>query len=63
MNYQTIEVRVAVGVATIWLNRPEIRDAINETLIAELTHAAQGYRLSLKGAILKGYWRRPKRAE
>ncbi len=40
MNYQTIEVEVAGGIGTIWLNRPDIRNAMNETVIAELAHAA-----------------------
>jgi len=40
MNYQAIEVEVAGGIGTIWLNRPDIRNAMNETVIAELAHAA-----------------------
>ena len=39
MNYQTIEIEIADGVATLWLNRPEVRNAFNETTIAELDAA------------------------
>jgi methylglutaconyl-CoA hydratase len=39
MNYETIETQVAPGVALIWLNRPDLRNAMNDTLIAELTDA------------------------
>lgn len=39
MNYQTIEVATSDAVATVWLDRPEVRNAMNETVIAEL-HAA-----------------------
>jgi methylglutaconyl-CoA hydratase len=36
MNYQTIELELSNGMATVWLNRPEIRNAFNETMIAEV---------------------------
>jgi methylglutaconyl-CoA hydratase len=39
MNFQTISFEVAKGVAHIELNRPEVRNAFNETMIAELTQA------------------------
>ena len=39
MNYQTIEINQAGQVGTIWLNRPDVRNAFNETAIAEITHA------------------------
>lgn len=39
MTYQTIAVEAAGGVATVWLNRPEVRNAFNETAIAEITEA------------------------
>ncbi len=39
MSYQHIETALNEGVALIWLNRPELRNALNETLIAELTDA------------------------
>jgi methylglutaconyl-CoA hydratase len=38
MTYQTIEVeRRPVGVSVVWLNRPDLRNAFDDTMIAELT--------------------------
>lgn len=37
--YQTLETQLSHGVAIIWLNRPDIRNAMSDTLIAELTDA------------------------
>jgi methylglutaconyl-CoA hydratase len=39
MNWQTLELKKEAGVATVTLNRPELRNAFNETTIAELTQA------------------------
>jgi methylglutaconyl-CoA hydratase len=39
MSYTTIEIHADHGVAVLWLNRPEVRNAFNETMIAELTAA------------------------
>jgi methylglutaconyl-CoA hydratase len=39
MTYGTIEIQAGQGVAVIWLNRPDVRNAFNETMIAELTAA------------------------
>lgn len=39
MNYQTLEIAQDVHVATVWMNRPEVRNAFSEQSIAELTHA------------------------
>jgi methylglutaconyl-CoA hydratase len=39
MSYQTIEIQTGHGAAVLWLNRPEVRNAFNETMIAELTSA------------------------
>ncbi len=39
MNYETLEVKIENGVGTVWMNRPEVRNAFNETMIAELTQA------------------------
>jgi methylglutaconyl-CoA hydratase len=41
VTYQTLDVQVDEGVATVWMNRPERHNAFDETLIAEL-HAAFG---------------------
>ncbi len=39
MTFETIETAVRNGVGIVWLNRPEMRNAFNETMIAELTRA------------------------
>ncbi len=39
MTYQTLVIQHASQVATIILNRPDVRNAFNETMIAEITHA------------------------
>jgi methylglutaconyl-CoA hydratase len=39
MAHTTLEVSIADEVAFLWLNRPEVRNAFNETMIAELTAA------------------------
>jgi len=39
MNYQTIEIEMGQGIAVLWLNRPEVRNAFNEAMIAELNAA------------------------
>lgn len=36
MNYETIEIQMGKGAAVLWLNRPELRNAFDETMIAEL---------------------------
>ncbi|MBO9595523.1 MAG: enoyl-CoA hydratase/isomerase family protein [Niabella sp.] len=37
--YTTIEIEQHYHIATVWLNRPEVRNALNGTMIAELIHA------------------------
>lgn len=37
MSWQTLDVDVQAGVATVTLNRPDVRNAFNETTIAEIT--------------------------
>ncbi|WP_144108943.1 enoyl-CoA hydratase/isomerase family protein [Paraburkholderia sp. BCC1886] len=39
MQYETLNLDVAGQVATLTLNRPEVRNAFNETMIAEITAA------------------------
>ena len=36
MDYDTLDVRTDGATASVWLNRPEVRNAFNETMIAEL---------------------------
>ena len=55
-NYTTIKLETGKGVATIRLNRPEIRNAFNEVMIAELTDAftTAGSMNDIRAIILKG---------
>src|SRR6266700_6270525 len=39
MKHETIEIQAGLGVAILWLNRPDVRNAFNDTMIAELTAA------------------------
>ena len=40
--YETLEIARDGGVATVWMNRPDVHNAFNEALIAELTAACAG---------------------
>jgi methylglutaconyl-CoA hydratase len=55
-NYKTIKLNTGNGIATILLNRPDIRNAFNEVMIAELTDAFQkaGEMDNIRVIILKG---------
>jgi len=39
--YETLEILRDGGIATIWMNRPDVHNAFNEALIAELTAACR----------------------
>jgi len=39
MSYETLEIAREAGVATIWMNRPDVHNAFNAQLIADLTTA------------------------
>ncbi|WP_070249941.1 enoyl-CoA hydratase/isomerase family protein, partial [Duganella phyllosphaerae] len=54
MTYETLTVARAGQVATVTLNRPDVRNAFNETTIAELTQAfaALGADQSLRAIVL-----------
>lgn len=39
MKYQTLQIELVPNVATIWLDRPDVGNALNDTAIDELTHA------------------------
>ena len=41
MKYETLQIAAQHGVCVIWMNRAEVRNAFNETMIAELTQAFQ----------------------
>jgi len=56
MKYKTLKIAVAHGVGVIWMNRPEVRNAFNETMIGELTHAfkAADADRNLRAVVLAG---------
>jgi len=39
VSYETLQTQLNAGVALIWLNRPDVRNAMNDTVITELTDA------------------------
>lgn len=39
MTYTTIETQLTQGIALVWLNRPDMRNAMNDVLLAELDDA------------------------
>ncbi len=41
MTYTTIETELTQGVALVWLNRPDLRNAMNDVLIDEVTDATR----------------------
>ncbi|MBX3684867.1 MAG: enoyl-CoA hydratase/isomerase family protein [Rhodocyclaceae bacterium] len=41
MMYETLEIERSGGVATIWMNRPDVHNAFNAQLIADLTAACK----------------------
>jgi len=41
MDYQTLQIERHPAHVVVWLNRPDLRNAFDETLIRELTHAFQ----------------------
>ena len=57
MKYRTLEVAAVHGVSVIWMNRPEVRNAFNETMIAELTQAfrAADADAGLRAVVLAGH--------
>jgi methylglutaconyl-CoA hydratase len=57
MAHQTIEVeRRPAGVGVVWLNRPELRNAFDDAMIAELTDAfrALGANAAVRAVVLAG---------
>jgi len=57
MKYQTLQITAQHGVGVIWINRPEVRNAFNETMIAELTQAfkAADADKNLRAVVLAGH--------
>ncbi len=57
MKYETLQLAAEHGVGVIWMNRPEVRNAFNETMIAELTQAFQAADAdkSIRAVVLAGH--------
>ncbi len=57
MKYETLQLAAQHGVGVIWMNRPEVRNAFNETMIAELTQAFQAADAdnSIRAVVLAGH--------
>ena len=57
MTYQTLQLAAQHGVGVIWMNRPEVRNAFNETMIAELTQAFESADAdkSIRAVVLAGH--------
>lgn len=52
--YKTLENRLQNGVLTIWLNRPEVHNAFNETMLNELTESFEEAGDDILCIILRG---------
>ena len=57
MTYETLQLAAQQGIGVIWMNRPEVRNAFNETMIAELTRAFQSADAddSIRAVVLAGH--------
>jgi len=55
--YETLEIAEINAVAIVWMNRPEVRNAFNETMIAELTAAftALDQDTAVRAVVLAGH--------
>lgn len=54
MDYQTIGVEIADGVATLTLNRPEVMNALNTQMRAEITHAVKAAPDQARVLVIRG---------
>ena len=54
MQYQTIVVRHDAGVARVVLNRPEVMNALNRQMRAEITHALTNLPENVRAVVLTG---------
>ncbi|MDP1622861.1 MAG: enoyl-CoA hydratase-related protein [Bacteroidales bacterium] len=52
--YKTIETNFDNGVLTVWLNRPEVHNAFDETMLRELTHCFEKLDPSVLCVVLRG---------
>ena len=53
----TLQIEREAGIARVWLNRPEVRNAFNDAVIAELAQAFAGFAAdaSLRAVVLGGH--------
>ncbi|MBI4587773.1 MAG: enoyl-CoA hydratase/isomerase family protein, partial [Candidatus Rokubacteria bacterium] len=56
MSYETVLVEAAGGVGTITLNRPEVRNALNQTMVREIWEALEALEAEreVRVAVLRG---------
>lgn len=56
MNYTTLEIECNYNISTIWLNRPDVRNAFNEIMIGELIDAftEEGKKEDVRAIVLRG---------
>jgi len=56
MTYHNLEIETKGGVATVWLNRPQVRNALDEVFIAEISRAFANLQLdeSVRVVVLAG---------
>jgi methylglutaconyl-CoA hydratase len=57
MKYETLQIAAQHGVGVIWMNRPEVRNAFNKTMIADVTQAFQAADAdkSIRAVVLAGH--------
>jgi methylglutaconyl-CoA hydratase len=57
MKYETLQLAAQHGIGVVWMNRPDVRNAFNETMIAELTRAFQAADAddSIRAVVLAGH--------
>lgn len=54
MDYQAITLKIADGVATLTLNRPDVMNALNAQMRAEIVHAVKAAEKSARVIVLRG---------
>ena len=52
--YKTIETNLDKGVLTVWLNRPDVHNAFNETMLRELADCFENISTDALCVILRG---------
>ncbi|WP_419901971.1 enoyl-CoA hydratase/isomerase family protein [Kiloniella sp.] len=56
MTYQTLEIEIKEGAAWVWMNRPDVHNALDEIMISELSNAFTdlGQKDSIRAIVLGG---------